>query len=241
MSSRLFAGNAMSTTPLAIKACKHGAGEQMRTNQAGDITQWSPVPEGPQVGVSWYDAAAYCNWLSAREGLEPSQWCYEPNSDGAFDKGMKIAGDFLERLGYRLPTEAEWEYACRAEVRASRYCGGSPALLKHYAWYIQNSSERARPCGRLKPNDLGLFDMLGNVYEWCQDRYKEGAPSEIDDNIYTFNVSQSLSNEEILIFRGGSSTDRPADVRSAYRNWSQPSGHDFDSGFRPARTYRRSP
>ena len=84
---------------------------------------------------------------------------------------MKIAADFRKRSGYRLPTEAEWEYVCRAGAVTSRYYGGSRRLLPRYAWYLQNSPKtQASPCGRLKPNELGLFDLLGNVYEWCQDQ-----------------------------------------------------------------------
>jgi eukaryotic-like serine/threonine-protein kinase len=124
-------------------------------------------------GPSWYEAAAYCNALSRRENLEE---CYAPNSEGEFAEGMTCAADFLDRPGYRLPTEAEWEYACRAGAVTSRYYGGSVALLEQYAWYNLNSRVRAWPCGQLQPNDLGLFDMLGNLFEWCQDEYSSHPP-----------------------------------------------------------------
>lgn len=65
-------------------------------------------------GVSWHDAAAYCNWLSKEEGLAEDQWCYEPNRSRESPGGMKLAAGWLAKTGYRLPTEAEWEYACRA-------------------------------------------------------------------------------------------------------------------------------
>ena len=83
---------------------------------------------------------------------------------------MKIRADALGRTGYRLPTEAEWEYACRAGAVTSRYFGVNVDLLGQYAWYLATSQDHAWPCGSLLPNDLGLFDMLGNVYEWCQER-----------------------------------------------------------------------
>ncbi len=123
------------------------------------------------IGFTWFIAAHYCNWLSQEEGLPSDQWCYIPNEDGAYGEGMTIPANVLDRTGYRLPTEAEWEYACRAGAVTSRYYGHSNKLLKAYAWYRANSAERAWMCGSLFPNDLGLFDMLGNEYEWCQERW----------------------------------------------------------------------
>ena len=121
--------------------------------------------------ADWYSAAHYCNWLSEQEGLPKDQWCYLPNEAGAYAEGMSIPADVLERTGYRLPTEAEWEYACRAGAVTSRYYGHSIDLLDAYARYQANSKEHAWACGSLFSNDLGLFDMLGNVCEWCQDEH----------------------------------------------------------------------
>ena len=78
-------------------------------------------------------------------------------------EGIRTVADFLERSGYRLPTEAEWEHACRAGTVTSRYYGASAELLGQYAWMSLNSRDRAWPYGQVEPNDLGLFDMLGNV------------------------------------------------------------------------------
>ena len=131
--------------------------------------QYSREADAPVNTVTWYQAAQYCNWLSQQEGLPEDQWCYDPQQ--AFADGMRLYPDYLQRTGYRLPTEAEWEFACRALATTARPYGETTALLGKYAWYIENSQQRwMLPVGSLKPNDFGLFDMLGNALEWCQDR-----------------------------------------------------------------------
>ena len=198
------------------------------------IDRYSPDPDGPMNGLSWYDAAAYCNWLSRKEGLPE---CYEPG--GWSDTDVRIKADALKLRGYRLPTEAEWEYVCRAGAETSRYYGASLDLLGSYAWYSRNSEDRAWPCGRLRPNDLGTFDMLGNVSEWCQDRgelYEPKKDGIIIDDIFI--KEYVLDNTTIpRVFRGGSFNLLPANVRSAFRNGLAPSVRSTYDGFRPSRTY----
>jgi len=148
--------------------------------------KYSPDLSGPMISVSWFGAAAYCNWLSEQEKIPRDQWCYVPNGRGEYDKEMRIPADALQRKGYRLPTEAEWEYACRAGTVTSRYHGLSVELLGAYARYAGTSQEHAWRCGSLLPNDLGLFDLLGNVYEWCQERkydYQPGRTESPSDDI----------------------------------------------------------
>jgi formylglycine-generating enzyme required for sulfatase activity len=164
--------------------------------------------------------------------LPKDQWCYLHNGQEEYDKRMTIPAGALRRTGYRLPTEAEWEYACRACAGTSRYHGLSIDLLKAYARYEANSQEHAWRCGSLLPNDLGLYDMLGNVFEWCQERQTNYQPGRVESS------SDDIIDDIHRLLRGGSFTGRPAGVRSAYRNGDAPSRRNaYNVGFRPARTY----
>ncbi len=181
---------------------------------ASFLAKYSPDPGGPWIAPDWYSAAHYCNWLSEQEGLPKDQWCYAPNEAGAYAEGMSIPADVLDRTGYRLPAEAEWEYACRSGTVTSYYFGLSIELLEHYAWYLANSKEHAWSCGSLLPNDLGLFDMLGNEFEWVQDSMRRSIPEKKGAFSDIIIISESVEERNPRLLRGGAFNDRPATVRA---------------------------
>ena len=178
--------------------------------------------------VTWTDAVLYCNLRSRAEGLEP---CYDEKS-GAWQCNFKANG-------YRLPTEAEWEYACRAGTETEYHFGSDPRALKKHAWYAGNSSKKTHPVGQKTPNQWGLYDMYGNVAEWCNDVYGE--------NYYKTSPSKDPRGPEegeIKVLRGGGWQDRIGSLRSSWRaseNFSFVDACVMDSmGFRCARNASQS-
>ena len=156
-------------------------------------------PDRPVEMVRWDDAALYCNKRSQEEGLRP---CYDENLVCNF------AAD-----GYRLPTEAEWEYACRAGSTTDYSFGADSRQLSDYAWFAGNAEKQTHPVGQKKPNAWGLYDMYGNVAEWCNDAYdKDFYKDGQTDNPRGPKVDPNDSPRRVL--RGGAWNSRADDCRS---------------------------
>ena len=117
--------------------------------------------------VSWFDAVRYCRWLTEQteEVIPEEQRCYPPLEE--IGPSLRLPDDYLDRSGYRLPTEEEWEYAARAGSVTSRFFGSSDEFLDKYAWWAINGEEQTWCVGQKRPNPFGLFDIYGNVAEWC--------------------------------------------------------------------------
>lgn len=160
-------------------------------------------PEKPVDSLTWIEAVSFCNQLSALWGVSP---CYRISSDQT-----KVQAD-LSQPGFRLPTEAEWQYACQAQTHDIRY-----GPLDEIAWYKDNSGHQSQVVGQKAPNPWGLHDMLGNVWEWCSDVY--------DEEIYG----------SYRVFRGGGWCDEARSVMATTRRRSHPTKFQIDDlGFRVA-------
>lgn len=192
-------------------------------------------PDCPVVNVSWYDAVSYCNWLSEAEELEK---CYEilKKSKSGFvswilgEEGTDYSSIKFDisKNGYRLPTEAEWEYACRAGTITNYYWGDE--MDGNYCWYTDNSNDGVEPVGGKKPNLFGLYDMSGNVWEWCWDWYDEKYYSKSSSKNPT-GSSSGLNR----IRRGGNWSGNAGNCQSTYRSYNFPGIAGDDLGFRPVK------
>jgi len=165
-------------------------------DELGRYEKMNLTANAPIIGVSWHDAVAFCHWLNEQQ----------------------------TKYVYRLPKEAEWEYACRAGTTTKWSFGDDEKALDKYAWYRENSYDLGEEhkdygthsVGEKKPNPWGLFDMHGNVWEWCEDWYDK--------------------DEDSKVLRGGSWGDIALNSRSADRYWFNPTFRFNIVGFRLLRT-----
>jgi sulfatase modifying factor 1 len=171
----------------------------------------------PVEQVSWDEAVEYCNRLSRKEGLTP---CYSGSGDNT-------ACDFSAN-GYRLPTEAEWEYAARGGNKSRSYIFSGSNSAGEVGWYYDNSGDKTHPVGQKMPNELGLYDMSGNVWELCWDWYDGYSSSSQTD-------PRGPSNGSCRLYRGGSWVNFAQFLRAFIRIDFTPSGKYLHLGFRPVR------
>jgi formylglycine-generating enzyme required for sulfatase activity len=143
--------------------------------------------------ISWYDAVTFCNWLSRKEGLSV---CYE-RSSSTIKQGDQVYPIWQltpDSDGYRLPTEDEWEFACRAGSTTQFCCGDDEAYLSGYAVY---NSRHPEACAKRLPNAWGFFDMHGNIWEWCNDICKEGRHRPVRGGSYANQAAYQRSASRI--------------------------------------------
>jgi len=189
---------------------------QTEAEKAGDKATWrkpgvlgwaadyAQTDDDPVVEVSWNDAAKFCEWL-----------------------GKKVKGKC------ELPTEGQWEYACRAGMRTAYFFGGDPKTLDDYAWYGEIPGH-THPAGGKKPNPWGLFDMGGNVWQWCKDYQGYYSSGDVKDPI---RMDKASSDDRVFpldarVFRGGSWCANAENCRAAYRRWDLPGSRYDYLGFR---------
>ncbi len=171
----------------------------------------------PAESLTWHQAIDFCDWLTS-------------NYQTQLPPGHRFA---------ELPTEAQWEYACRAGTRMEYYSGDGKFALSKVAWFGEDwDSGSTHPTGKLAPNDFGLYDMHGNVWEWCLDRWDEGAYRRRSDGVEMAEIYQlneqfgDQGNDGSRVLRGGSWCFSAFWCRAAYRNWFGAGNSDRYFGFR---------
>ncbi len=185
----------------------------------------------PVVGITWFRAAEYCNWLS-RENGTPEFYHFVHDGEA---QTVRLPLTGVRYGGYRLPTELEWELACRAGIFTNPFSGAGRNLIDKYSWHAGNAKGRVRPVGLLKPNGWGIFDGLGNCLEYCQNRY-DGYRLDRRNREITLRSSWVATEEDQRAVRGASAALLPSEHRMGFRVGFLPNAPRPDQGFRVART-----
>lgn len=185
----------------------------------GDNPSFFKADNQPVSNIDWYDAVKYCNKRSEIEGFAP---CYTGNGD---DITCNFAAD-----GYRMPTEAEWEYAARGGRKSRNYMYSGSNNVDDAAWYERNSGYKPQPVGRLRPNELGIYDMSGNIWEWCWEWYDKAYYQKSPPG--NPRGPASPVDGKVRSYRGGGCCGRRQFLRSTARFSQGPSFKRFDMGLR---------
>ena len=186
--------------------------EQFQKIMGDNPSRWKG-DKNPVEQVRWSDAVKFCNQRSQLEKLQP---CYN----------LKTWRCDFDADGYRLPTEAEWEYACRAGSTTAFFFGDNPGKLSDYAWFEKNSGGRPQPVGQKQPNAWGLYDICGNVWEWCNDFYKVDYYKDSPQK-----DPRGPDEGQTKVVRGGAWRFKPESCRSGYRYNENPGYADVCFGY----------
>ena len=223
---------AVSTTEVTCEQFDRFDSDYRHRSRVAAVSNASPMGT-----LTWHVAAAYCLWLSKEEGIPEDQWCFVevvPEVKGEISADdepavIELVDDYLSRTGYRMATEAEWEYCCRAGARTKFFWGNAARISGNYAWHGKNSGGLLHPVGALLPNSFGMYDMHGNATEWTQEIYQRTIG-------FTEEVSHTQATEIYHVGRGGAASSFLWRLRAANRTPAY--GDDAYSlwGLRVART-----
>ena len=206
------------------------------------IDPWTPTASHPMNAATWFEVVQYCRWLTIQAGFTEADQCYaDPTAAGIeltkFAEGMEFPRDWkvdISKPGFRLPLEAEWEHACRAGTTTAYSFGNDARHMRHYGWFLTTSQKMTQVGGQLRPNLGGLFDIHGNVLEFCSDWLAEYPTAELPD---------ALKGQpgNVRVYRGGAWDNGESRGRSARRDGIRPIDRLADCGIRLVRTLVPAP